>query len=194
MYSSQILTGDLVVQLYLDKRTVFKVTDIAMLTGESNPGLLTRKLIHAARTGKIQNPRRGIYTKPGYNPEELAVKLYPPSYLSLQYVLERAGVIFQYAESITAISYLSREVEVDKRIIKFRKCKQQILYDWKGIGQSDQGVFRASPERAFLDLCYLEPDYHFDNLNPLDRKLVVDLLPVFSSPTLTKRVLNLIGS
>jgi hypothetical protein len=31
------------------------------------------------RTGKLLNPRRGIYAKPGFRAEELACKIYRPS-------------------------------------------------------------------------------------------------------------------
>jgi len=191
MYSS---SNDIVIKLYQDTRTVFKISDIALLTEDNNPASLARRLNYYVKTGKIINPRKGIYTKPGYNSEELASKLYTPSYISLQYVLQRAGIIFQYSETITAMSYLSRDVEVDGQTFTYRKAKQQILYNWAGIRQSEQGIFQATPERAFLDLFYLEPRFYFDNLNPLDRNLVAELLAVYSSSTLSRRVKKILES
>jgi hypothetical protein len=49
----------------------------------------------------------------------------------------------------------------------------------------------ATPERAFLDLLYLENEYHFDNLTSLDTKAVFRLLPVYQSKELSKRVKRL---
>lgn len=194
MYSSPNTQNDIVLKLYQDIRTVFKISDIALLTEDNNPTSLARRLNYYVKTGKILNPRKGIYSKPQYNSVELANKLYTPSYISLQYILQRAGIIFQYSETITAISYLSREIEVDGQTFAYKKVKQQILYNWAGIKKSEQGIFQASPERAFLDLCYLEPSFYFDNLNTLDRNLVAELLAVYSSPTLSLRVKNILGS
>jgi len=77
MNSSQ--NRDIVFSLYNDKRTVFRLIDIAMLTGETDLHSLTKKVNHYVRTGKIQNLRQGIYAKKGYNPEELAVRIFTPS-------------------------------------------------------------------------------------------------------------------
>ena len=194
MTSSPNKNNDIVLKLYQDIRTVFKLPDIAMLIGENNPISLAKKLNYYVKTGKILNPRKGIYAKPDYIIEELASKLYTPSYLSLEYVLQRAGVIFQYSESITAISYLSRDLEVNEHSISYRKIKQRILYNWTGIGQSDKGIFQASAERAFLDLFYLEPNFYFDNLNPLDQKVITELLSIYSSKALSSRVKTIFES
>jgi len=194
MYGSQTNKNDLILELYQDARTVFKIADISLLTGESNSMVLAKKLNYHVATGKINNPRRGFYTKPGYSIEELAGKLYTPCYLSLQFVLQRAGIIFQCSEEITSISYLSREVAVDGQVYSYRKTKQKILYNWNGIVQSMQGVYMATPERAFLDLCYLEPEDYFDHLNPLDQDLIEKLLPVYSSKALIIRVKRILKS
>jgi len=194
MFSSQNDNSGIILKLYQDNKTVFTVSDIALLSEEKNPSSLARRLNYYVKTGKILNPRKGIYAKPGYNPEELAGKLYTPSYISLQFVLQRSGIIFQYTENITAISYLSREVEVDGQALSYRKIKQQILYNWKGIIQSEQGIYRAIPERAFLDLCYLDSEFYFDNLTPLDQNLVNELLIVYSSKSLSRRAKNLFKS
>ncbi|MDD3331464.1 MAG: hypothetical protein WCS39_08090 [Bacteroidales bacterium] len=49
------------------------------------------------------NPRKGFYAKDNYNPEEIACLLYPPTYISLEYVLQGAGIVFQYDSTITNI-------------------------------------------------------------------------------------------
>ena len=80
-----------------------------MLVGESNFQSLNRKINYAIRTGKLLSPRKGIYVKPGYDPEELACAIYSPSYISLEYVLQKSGIIFQYDSQITVVSYLKKE-------------------------------------------------------------------------------------
>ena len=64
MYSSQNIQNDIVVKLYQDKRTVFKISDIALLTEDNHPTSLARRLNYYVKTGKILNPRKGIYSKP----------------------------------------------------------------------------------------------------------------------------------
>jgi len=37
----------------------------------------------------------------------------------------------------------------------------------------------ATPERAFLDVLYLNKDYYFDNLSGLNWEKVFEILPVY---------------
>ena len=87
---------DLIYILYSDVRTVFRLKDIAMLMGETNSNSLKKKMNYYVGTGRLQNPRKGLYCKPNYNPQELACRIFVPAYISLEYVLQQAGVVFQY--------------------------------------------------------------------------------------------------
>jgi hypothetical protein len=134
------------------------------------------------------NPRKGIYTKPDYKPEELACSIYTPSYISLEYVLQKSGIIFQYDSGITTVSYLSRSIEVTGRMFLFRKIKGQILVNTEGIIRHENHVNIASAERAYLDLMYLNTECYFDNLNPLKKPIVYKLLSIYQSKSMTERV------
>jgi len=183
--------SDLILSVFSDTRTVFSLNDIAMLIGESDFKKLNERLNYYVRKGKLHRPRKGIYVKPNYNPKELACTLYTPSYISLEYVLQKAGVVFQYDERITAVSYLSRSVDVEGHTYVYRKIKGEILIVTLGINQTGN-VNIATPERAFLDILYLDTTYYFDNLNPLDKSLITKLLPIYNSKTLTARVKKLL--
>lgn len=185
--------SDLILSVFSDSRSVFSLNDVAMLIGESDFKKLNERLNYYVRKGKLLRPRKGIYVKPGYKPEELACTLYTPSYISLEYVLQRAGVVFQYDERITAVSYLSRSVDVEGRTYAYRKIKGEILVFTQDIVQIDN-VNIATPERAFLDLLYLDKEYYFDNLNPLDKNLITKLLPAYNSKTLTARVEKMLAN
>ena len=188
MFSSQ--KTDVLFTLYNNNRTVYTFSNIALLTGESNAAKLSNKLNYYVHSGKLLNPRKGIYAKNNYNPEELACLLYTPSYISLEYVLQKAGVIFQYDEKITAVSYLSRTVEIDKNVYQYRKIKNEILIDLSGIIRSNN-LNIATPERAFLDVMYLNASYYFDNINSLNKNIIYELLPVYNSKILTERINNI---
>lgn len=185
MYSSR--NNDLVLAIYNDQRTVFTLNDIALLIGESDFNSLNKRIHYFVGRGKLQRPRKGVYVKKGYNPEELACKLYTPSYISLQYILQEAGVVFQFDSTITSISYLSRTVEIEENRFSYRKIKGEIMVNTNGIFR-DRNINKATVERAFLDTLYLNGDFYFDNLNPLDRSFVHRLLPIYDSKALTARV------
>ena len=188
MFSSQ--KTDVLFTIYNNNRTVYTFSNIALLTGESNAAKLSNKLNYYVHSGKLLNPRKGIYAKNNYNPEELVCLLYTPSYISLEYVLQKAGVIFQYDEKITAVSYLSRTVEIDKNVYQYRKIKNEILIDMSGIIRSNN-LNIATPERAFLDVMYLNASYYFDNINSLNKNVIYELLPVYNSKILTERINNI---
>mgnify|MGYP000856622351 FL=1 len=185
--------SDLILSVFSDTRSVFSLNDIAMLIGESDFKKLNERLNYYVRRGKLLRPRKGVYVKPNYNPEELVCTLYTPSYISLEYVLQKAGVVFQYDERITAVSYLSRSVDIEGRAYAYRKIKGEILVVTQGINQIGN-VNIATPERAFLDLLYLNATYHFNNLNPLDKNLITKLLSIYNSKTLTARVKKLLAN
>jgi hypothetical protein len=186
MYSSR--TDNLLLMVYKEKQTVFRLRDIALLSGESDFISINKKLNYYVRTGRLGNPRKGIYTKQGYNPEEMACIVNTPSYISMEYVLQKAGIIFQYDTRITVASYLSRSINIEGRKFVFRKLRGEILIDTTGIIRQDNHINIATAERAFLDLMYLNSDNYFDNLNPLSKKNIYELLPVYNSGKLNKRV------
>lgn len=179
---------DILLSLYQDERTVFRLVDVAMIAGETDRMSLGKKLNYYVGKGELLNPRMGLYAKPGFRPEELACRIFTPSYISLEYVLSRSGLIFQYDTRITLVSYLSRTLEVAGITFRYRKIKDTILANGMGITRSVKQVPEAMPERAFLDMLYLDPEFHFDNTGPLDRELLQKLLPVYQSKALTKRV------
>jgi hypothetical protein len=188
MFSSRIAEKDIVLAIYKESRTVFRLNDVAMLISESDLLSLSKKMNYYVHTGKLLNPRKGIYAKTGYNPEELACTIFPPSYISLQYVLQKAGIVFQYDSRITSVSYLSRIIEIGNKPFIYRKIKGSTLVNTMGVVRQNNHVNIASTERAFLDFLYLEKEYHFDNLNPLNKELIFKLLPIYQSVTLSMSV------
>jgi len=185
MFGSQ--KKNIIFILYQDSRTVFRLIDVAMLVGETDLQVLGKKLNYYVHKGQMHNPRKGIYTKPEFNIEELACRLYSPSYISLDYVMQKNGIVFQFDSQITLVSYLSRVTEIENHNYRFRKIKGAILTNATGIIRQNNHVNQASPERAFLDMLYLDPNRHVDNLNPLDKSLLKKILPIYESKSLTQR-------
>lgn len=181
------MKADFILELYKKPQTVFTFKEISLLFPEASYQSLKNKIRYAIRTEKLHNPRRGIYTKDKFNRFELANKIYAPSYISLETILQEKGIVFQKYATIFVASYLTRKIKVAGEEISYRKLKDEVLLNKKGIEEKN-AYFCASAERAFLDAVFLYKDYHFDNLNPLDWKKVAEFKKIYQSKTLEKRV------
>lgn len=183
-----IMGNNGILALYQSKNTVFTAKGIALLWRETNSDRLKRRLNYYVKNGKLYPLRRGVYAKSlDYDRYELSNKIYAPSYISLETVLKNEGVIFQHYSSIFAVSYLNREISVDGSVYGYRRLKEKVLVNRTGV-KKEGNFFIATKERAFLDALYLYKDYHFDNLTPIDWKACFELIPIYESQTLSRRV------
>jgi len=177
----------IILSLYKRPQTVFSLPEISLLFPEVPYNNLKKRMSYFAQTGAIKKLGRGIYAKDNYDLLEVANKIYAPSYISFETVLQKAGVTFQYYETIFAASYVSRTIKIDGHTIEYKRIKREVLYNKEGIEQQGS-VTIASPERAFLDAVLLYKNYHFDNLNALDWEKIMDLSKLYESKALNKRV------
>jgi predicted transcriptional regulator of viral defense system len=176
------------------KSTVFNFKDISLLWAETDRNLIKRRINYYVKTGKLYSIRKGLYAKDkNYNKFELATKIYIPSYISFETVLAQTGVIFQFYPQIFVASYLTREIEIEGQKYSFRKVKDIILTNHTGL-EFKETYWIASPERAFLDLLYLNKNYHFDNLDPLNKEKIFEILPIYKNKALEKRVKEIYGT
>lgn len=178
---------DLLLELYSKPQTIFQIGEIAQIFPEIKLGNLRRSLHYFVKVGKLRKPRRGIYAKKEYEPLELANKIYAPSYISFETVLQKEGVVFQYYETIFVASYLSRTLTLDNQTITYRQIAEPALSSRSGI-EEQKGYFMATKERAFLDAVFLYKNYYFDNLGSLDWDKVFELVSVYESKALEKRI------
>ena len=184
--------NNLLIEVLRSSRTVFTPQSLLLIDSKISTSSLAVKMHRYVSQGLLLNPRRGIYAKEGYNLEEMACNLFRPSYISLEHVLQRAGVVFQYDSTITSVSYLSRTIDVDGHTYSFRKINYELWAGMEGIVTKDN-INIATPERAFLDMLYLSNgNCYFDNLRPINKKKVLKLLPNYKSSVLTERVNHLL--
>ena len=178
---------DFLLEIYKKKQTVFTLSEIALLFPQISYQNLKRKIFYYVKMGKILKLRKGIYGKEDFNPLELANKIYTPSYISFETVLKKEGIIFQETSIIFAASYLTRRIECAGVKIFYRKIRDEILINPKGI-EKEENYFLASKERAFLDTVFVYKNYYFDNLFPLNWEKVFELLKIYKNKALEKRV------
>lgn len=177
--------------IYQVENTVFSLNELAILLEEKNFNNLKAAANYYVKNKILWNLRRGIYAKENFNPYEMAVKIYSPAYIGFETVLFNQGIVFQYDRSITMASYLSREIKVGGYTLRFRKLKGPLLSSPEGLDFFPFYTI-AQKERALLDMLYINPLFHVDNLRQVDRKKIMQILPVYESTTLEKRIQELL--
>lgn len=154
-------------------------------------GNFARNISYAISVGKLLHLRRSIYSRDhNYSKLELATKIYKPAYISFETVLQSEGIIFQNYTSITVATYKTLNIICDKNKIRFRKLKDDVLYNSLGI--INVGNYHvASKERAMLDLLYLNKKYFFDNLREIDWSSLKKMSKIYNSKSLEDEVAKL---
>jgi hypothetical protein len=174
--------------LLRSKNSVFTFKDLSLIWEETDAKLAKKRIYRYVKAGKFLSLRRGIYAKDGnYDRLELANKIFSPSYISFETVLAKEGVVFQHYDLIFLAGYLTREISCAGGVYAFRKLKDSVLTNSLGI-EIKVNYSIASRERAFLDLLYLNPRYHFDNLSSIDWDKCREILPVYGNQALSKRL------
>jgi len=182
------IKGEFLEVLLRSPQTIFSTKEVALLWGESNATVVSRRLNSYAQVGKLVRVRRALYAKDrNYNRWELATRIYTPAYISFETVLAAEGIVFQFYGNIFVASYLEREINADGQKISLVRMKDYVLSNIAGIIHKD-GVAIATKERAFLDRLYVSKKYHFDNLASLDWNKIFELLPIYRNKRLEKKV------
>lgn len=154
-------------KLYQTNQSVFNLNDLAILFNEKNYSRLKSKVAYYIKKWYLIRIRNWIFVKENFDLKELACKIYTPSYISFETVLQKNSVIFQYDSTLYLASYLSRYLEIpykDQIIkIQYRKLKDDILFDQTWIIKKDF-YWEATSKRAIKDMRYLQPDFYFDNI------------------------------
>jgi predicted transcriptional regulator of viral defense system len=147
----------------LDKAPVFDTG--FLLAGRQNPAYIQRQLAEWVRAGKLWQLRRGLYAPaPPYqkvapHPFLVANRLVPGSYVSLQSALAYYGLIPEYVPAVTSVNTRrpGRWMTPIAPFIYHRIAPALFFgYERLNVGE-DQAAFVASPEKALLDLTYLQP-------------------------------------
>jgi len=171
--------GDYISAILRSKQTVLSAKDIMLLWGEASSDAARVRINYYAKSGDFYRIRRGFYAKDkDYNKFELATKIFTPSYVSFETILGQAGITFQHYNQIFVASYTKREITADGQAYSYKRIKDTILTNSAGIESKDNYSI-ATPERAFLDVVYLNKDYHFDNLDLLNWDKVFEILPIY---------------
>lgn len=183
-----IAMDNLTAKLFQSSKTILTNKDLALIWEETNQNNLKAKTSYYVKQGALIRLTRGVFAKDkNYNPKELATSLYAPSYISFETALREAGIIFQHYDTIFVASKWPKIMTIDKDTFNFRKLKDAILYNPTGIIIKENHSI-ATPERAFLDMIYLFPNYYFDNLKPINWEQCFELVKIYNNEQLIKRL------
>jgi predicted transcriptional regulator of viral defense system len=136
-----------------------------LLAGDVDPNNVRRQISRWKTAGKLYQLRRGLYAlAPPYqkttpHPFLVANRLVQASYVSLQAALAYCGLIPEHVPVVTSVTTV-RPVEYETLLghYVFRHVKQSLFYGYHPVEVDDeQSAFVAAPEKALLDLVYLQP-------------------------------------
>ena len=156
-----------------------------LLAGDVDPANARRQLSRWTKAGRLYQLRRGVYAlappfqKAKPHPFFVANRMVRASYVSLQAALAYYGLIPEYVPVVTSVTTARpARWETPLGVYEFRHVKTSLLFGHRltdlGGGQK---AFVATPEKALLDLIYLQagwdsPDYlrelRLQNLDRLD--------------------------
>ena len=184
----------------LGDETLFETS--LLLAGKINPNAVRLQLSRWTRSGRIYQLRRGLYaiappyqkTKP--HPFVIANHLQRASYVSLQSALAFYNLIPDTVNSTVSVTtgrpeYLSTPLGD----FEFRHVKPGFFKGYQMTDLGNQQAFVATPEKALLDLVYLQPDgetpeylqeLRLQNLDRLNLDVLRNLSDIFDKPKLRR--------
>lgn len=172
-----------------------------LLAGDIDPATVRLQLSRWTTVGRIYQLRRGLYALiPPYqkikpHPFVVANHLVRASYVSCQSALEFYGLIPEYVPiTISVTAKRPGHWETPLGIYEFHHIKTDLLHGYRmtDLGGGQQ-AFIATPEKALLDMAYLQPggdspaylqELRLQNLDHLDLDELRRQAEGFNSPKL----------
>lgn len=135
---------------------IFHFNHLKLITGMNNHALrVALKRLNDKKL--IKRICRGYYGNPFFMPtlEEISAYIYRPSYISLESALSRYGILSQIPQILTCVTTkLPSIFNTSLGVIEYRQVKKDYFF-----GFIKEGSYLiAEPEKAILDLFYLEGD------------------------------------
>lgn len=175
-----------------------------LLSGNINPKVVYLQLTRWVNSGRIYQLRRGLYsiappyqkTKP--HPFLIANHLRRASYVSLQSALAFYSLIPETVNTTISVTTGRPErLETPLGFYDFRHIKTDLLFGYQMIDLKSQNALVATPEKALLDLIYLQtggesPNFiqelRLQNVDLLDLDLLKKQSEVFNTPKMQRAV------
>ena len=174
-----------------------------LLAGDVDAANVRRQLSRWTKSGRVYQLRRGLYSlapphrKIRPHPFVVANALIRGSYVSLQAALAHYGLIPEYTPVVTSVTTGRPGRWVTPLgVFSFRHVKTDWFHGYQLVQVANgQRAFLAAPEKALLDLVYLEPgadapaylgELRLANLERLDLDALVRVAEASRSPKLRR--------
>lgn len=180
-----------------------------LLAGDVDLQNIRLQLSRWTKAGMILQLRRGLYTiAPPYqkvkpHPFLTANQLKHGSYVSLQTALSHYSLIPEAVFTVTSVT-VGRPGRIKTPLgnFLFRHIRTPLFTGYRQIDlMNGQKAFIASPEKALLDLLYLQPgsaapayiqELRLQNLEQLDLQKLMEMAEIYNSPGMIKNVEKII--
>jgi predicted transcriptional regulator of viral defense system len=179
-----------------------------LLAGKANPANVRLQLTRWKKRGLVYQLCRGLYAlAPPYqkvkpHPFLIANRMQHASYVSGQSALAFYGLIPDIVQVISSVTAVRPERwETPLGVFEFRHIKSELLRGYRMIdldhAASAQQALVATPEKALLDLIYLQPggdapnylrELRLQNLGQLDLEELHHQAVAFASPKIFRAV------
>ena len=175
-----------------------------LLAGKVNPNIVRLQLTRWTKSGRVYQLRRGLYTiAPPYqkvkpHPFLIANRMQRASYVSLQSALAYYGLIPDTVHATLSVTAGRPErLKTPLGVFEFRHIKPDLLRGYRMTDLHGQQALVAMPEKALLDLVYLQPggdsphylrELRLQNLERLDMHELYRQAAAFNTPKLRRAV------
>jgi predicted transcriptional regulator of viral defense system len=185
----------------LGEQGFFDLASVIQLMGGRRKSICMQ-LSRWCRSGKLISLRRGMYAFPevgtavSINPAMLANRLYSPSYISTYWALGFYSMIPEKVVTYTSVTQrVTRSFSNSLGRFQYRSIKEAAFFGYKLLEIGEDKVLIAEPEKALLDLLYLESgdwnaarmtEMRFQNMEVVDWSRLHVYAERFQSPRLVK--------
>ena len=182
------------------QKGVFTFADLSNLISATSVLQKNRIISRLVKEGILYNIKRGIYSTSKPDLWFLACLLKKDSYISLDTVLAKNGLIGTFPQYSLSLVYPGRKIILKTPLANFTyySVQQDLLF---GFEQKIPGLWVADSEKAYLDLLYaytkgtrfvIDPLQEV-NTNLLNKKKLFQYLKKYKNPKFIKFVKGLVS-
>ena len=176
------------------KDPIFSVQDLRL----SGNKVIPSQFSSSVKKGWIIKLKNGLYLldskKDLVIPENIAFRVYEPSYISLEWALQVYGLIPEIVYNVTSVTAkTTRKFKNTFGLFSYKNIRPNLFWGYKKEEKNGQAYLLAEPEKALLDYVYLnrsklgtddavrELRLNREELKTLDWKKLEKYLKVFNN-------------
>ncbi len=182
MYPSRERNSKITILLH-QKEQIFHTQDLAVLWGTLNKNTLYTTIKRYVQKKVLHRIIKGLYSTVPINkldPVTLGLKmLHVFAYVSCETILQKYGLINALIHETTFVSTQPKKISIGRYAFRSRKLQDKFLYNPCGI-IIENGIQKATKERAVADMLYFNPKFNFDG--PVDWRAVKEVQKTLSYP------------